>query len=268
MPTLVLDEPRYAPASLGANDAAHVDRAAPLRAREARLSGVGHVAERDAARATATASTACASLGVARLRGRRRHAARLGARARASTPAAAIANLRRARRALRRLRRLRLLRRRRPASGAVAHSLPGARPGDDLHRRSRTTSTDGAVQRRFAADPIVAARRCRVLGRASTSSTDGRTAMASVAFEHVDEDLPGRHARARRLHARRSPTASCSSLVGPSGCGKSTVLRLVAGLEDADARHAPHRRPRRQRPPRRRSATSRWCSRTTRSTRT
>jgi multiple sugar transport system ATP-binding protein len=37
-------------------------------------------------------------------------------------------------------------------------------------------------------------------------------------------------------------------LVGPSGCGKSTTLRMIAG--------------------RRRTAISRWCSRTTRSTRT
>ena len=56
-------------------------------------------------------------------------------------------------------------------------------------------------------------------------------------------------------------------LVGPSGCGKSTALRMLAGLEevnegaifigDRDVTNV-----------RRRSATSRWCSRTTRSTRT
>ena len=57
-------------------------------------------------------------------------------------------------------------------------------------------------------------------------------------------------------------------LVGPSGCGKSTLLRMIAGLEEAtggtiviggddvtDVRA-------------RKSATSRWSSRTTRSTRT
>ena len=56
-------------------------------------------------------------------------------------------------------------------------------------------------------------------------------------------------------------------LVGPSGCGKTTALRMLAGLEEISAatisigdrvvNDAP-----------RRSATSRWCSRTTRSTRT
>ncbi len=57
-------------------------------------------------------------------------------------------------------------------------------------------------------------------------------------------------------------------IVGPSGCGKSTLMRMVAGLEDRD-----RRRDRRSTaspsttwsPP---SATSPWCSRTTRSTRT
>jgi ABC-type sugar transport system ATPase subunit len=56
-------------------------------------------------------------------------------------------------------------------------------------------------------------------------------------------------------------------IVGPSGCGKSTLLRMVAGLEEitggeiasADASSTGSSRP---------SATSRWCSRTTRCTRT
>ena len=56
-------------------------------------------------------------------------------------------------------------------------------------------------------------------------------------------------------------------LVGPSGCGKTTALRMVAGLEEATSGESGsagvssttcHRR----------SATSRWSSRTTRSTRT
>ena len=57
-------------------------------------------------------------------------------------------------------------------------------------------------------------------------------------------------------------------LVGPSGCGKSTLLRMLAGLEEItggtiaiDGKDGQRRRVRR-------TATSRWCSRATRSTRT
>ena len=57
-------------------------------------------------------------------------------------------------------------------------------------------------------------------------------------------------------------------MVGPSGCGKSTLLRMVAGLEEITGGDDQHRRPRRQRRSSRRTATSRWCSRTTRSIRT
>ena len=57
-------------------------------------------------------------------------------------------------------------------------------------------------------------------------------------------------------------------LVGPSGCGKSTALRMIAGLEtitggDADASATAS-----STTSSRRTATSRWCSRTTRCTRT
>ena len=55
--------------------------------------------------------------------------------------------------------------------------------------------------------------------------------------------------------------------VGPSGCGKTTTLRMIAGLElpptvGSVRRQGRHRRAAEQ------IATSRWCSRTTRCTRT
>ena len=56
--------------------------------------------------------------------------------------------------------------------------------------------------------------------------------------------------------------------VGPSGCGKTTALRMVAGLEEISERRDPIGERGRQRPFRRASGTSRWSSRTTRSTRT
>ena len=57
-------------------------------------------------------------------------------------------------------------------------------------------------------------------------------------------------------------------IVGPSGCGKSTLLRMVAGLEAITSGEIVDRRPRRERRSSPRTATSRWCSRTTRCTRT
>ena len=56
-------------------------------------------------------------------------------------------------------------------------------------------------------------------------------------------------------------------LLGPSGCGKTTTLRMIAGLESGDRGRRPGRRPAGQRARARRSATSPWCSSSTRSTR-
>ena len=64
------------------------------------------------------------------------------------------------------------------------------------------------------------------------------------------------------------PDGAFVVLLGPTGAGKTTTLRLVAGLERPDAGDVriggalgagPHAR---------RSATWRWCSSSTRSTRT
>jgi ABC-type sugar transport system ATPase subunit len=56
-------------------------------------------------------------------------------------------------------------------------------------------------------------------------------------------------------------------LLGPSGCGKTTALRMIAGLEDISDGELQigGRRVNEVDPA---SATSRWCSRATRCTRT
>ena len=56
-------------------------------------------------------------------------------------------------------------------------------------------------------------------------------------------------------------------LLGPSGCGKTTALRMIAGLE-SHRRHARASATASSTTSRPRTATSRWCSRATRSTRT
>ena len=58
------------------------------------------------------------------------------------------------------------------------------------------------------------------------------------------------------------------ALLGPSGCGKSTLLKLIAGLEEMSDGEIYIGGQARQLPATRARATSRWCSRTMRSTRT
>ena len=89
--------------------------------------------------------------------------------------------------------------------------------------------------------------------------------MATVTFEHVNKQY-GDFLAVNDLNLEIGD-GEFMVLVGPSGCGKTTSLRMIAGLEEitsgrcgsATASSTTSRR---------RTATSRWCSRATRSTRT
>ena len=90
--------------------------------------------------------------------------------------------------------------------------------------------------------------------------------MASVVFEGVSKVFGDGTRAVDRLDLEIAD-GEFMVLVGPSGCGKTTALRMVAGLEEitpascgsATASSTTSRR---------RTATSRWSSRATRSTRT
>ena len=60
--------------------------------------------------------------------------------------------------------------------------------------------------------------------------------MAEVSFEGVSKVFPDGTVAVDDARPRRSATGSSRSWSGPSGSGKSTALRMLAGLEDGDAR--------------------------------
>ncbi|WP_037587202.1 sulfate/molybdate ABC transporter ATP-binding protein [Stenoxybacter acetivorans] len=55
----------------------------------------------------------------------------------------------------------------------------------------------------------------------------------SIRIEHLEKHFGGFHALSDiNLQV---PTGSLTALLGPSGCGKTTLLRIIAGLEQADS---------------------------------
>ena len=90
--------------------------------------------------------------------------------------------------------------------------------------------------------------------------------MATLTFERVAKSYDGKHAVLQGIDMAVAD-GEFVVIVGPSGCGKSTLLRMVAGLESVTSGEirigetvVNSLEPR--------TATSRWSSRTTRSTRT
>ena len=91
--------------------------------------------------------------------------------------------------------------------------------------------------------------------------------MATVTFDKATRIYPGNTKPAVDQLDIDVADGEFLVLVGPSGCGKSTSLRMLAGLEDVNGgASASATATSRTCPPR--TGTSRWCSRTTRSTRT
>ena len=90
--------------------------------------------------------------------------------------------------------------------------------------------------------------------------------MAQIKLEHIAKRYPDGFEAVKDLNLDIAD-GEFMILVGPSGCGKSTALRMIAGLEDVtDGELRIGDEVVNQLAPR--IATSRWCSRTTRCTRT
>ena len=89
--------------------------------------------------------------------------------------------------------------------------------------------------------------------------------MAEVKLERVTKVYDGKVTAVKEVDATIRDKEFVV-LVGPSGCGKSTVLRMIAGLEEISSgdRSASTEGSSTMSP--RRTAISRWCSRTTPST--
>ncbi len=91
--------------------------------------------------------------------------------------------------------------------------------------------------------------------------------MASVTFDKATRLYPGSTRPAVDQIDLEVADGEFLVLVGPSGCGKSTTLRMLAGLEEVNDGNI-FIATATSRTSRRRTATSRWCSRTTSCTRT
>ena len=134
----------------------------------------------------------------------------------------------------------------------VGAALLGARRA---RRRARQAQARAATELDAAVEPTRATRAEVAL-------------MADVRFEQATRIYPGTDAPAVDALDLDIADGEFMVLVGPSGSGKTTALRMLAGLEEVDAGDDLGSATATSPTCRRRTATSRWSSRTTRSTRT
>ena len=221
-----------------------------------------------AGRSTPTACTSCCCALRARLRRPRRSTSPRTARR--STTSAVVDGVRRGPGARRR---------------TCATHLDALRARGRRRRRRRAATSPGRCSTTSSGSTATAS-----ASGSCTSTTTRRRACPSAARSGTATHIARARARLRRdgqHRVRRGvskvfpdgtravdgldleiPDGGFTVLVGPSGSGKSTALRMVAGLEDATARRDPRSATAWSTTSRPRTATSRWCSSPTRSTRT
>ncbi len=155
------------------------------------------------------------------------------------------------------------------ADAALVREGPG---GDgevmrDCHHRVHHRSRQRSIRDPRRKPASAAAPGSRIFADANSGMTvRGVSAMASVTLKDVRKVYAG-GVEAVKGVSLAMPDGSFTVLLGPSGCGKSTLLRMIAGLETISAgtvASAARSSTTWSRP----TATSPWCSRTTRSIRT
>ena len=137
---------------------------------------------------------------------------------------------------------------------------------------ARTRRRDGVRVRRLAVGPRGGAGRARRPAdprQRRPVHGEKKRLMATVTFEQAEPRVyQAGHRPAVDALDLEIADGEFLVLVGPSGCGKIDHAADARRARADRRRTRSHRRPRRHRRCRRATATSRWCSRATRSTRT
>ena len=57
--------------------------------------------------------------------------------------------------------------------------------------------------------------------------------MKNIVIKNIDKSFGEKHVL--KNFSAEFPSGSCTCIMGPSGCGKTTLLKILLGLEKADA---------------------------------